>query len=146
VDSVDAIEELTFAALGVTSRSLDEGARSTRLTLTQWRLIALLERAGRDVRLGALADAAGISMPSASRLVARLSARGLVDTRRDPGDARAVHITLSATGRSTAAAVIRRRRALVAEALATTTLSARFAHEVLAAAALLISASRSSIE
>jgi DNA-binding MarR family transcriptional regulator len=146
IETVDALEELIFAALGVTSRTLADTPSAARLTLTQWRLLALLERVKSPVRLGELAAAAAMSVPSASRLVARLATRGLVQSLADPSDARALRIGLTAEGRRVTADVISDRRALVARSVERTDLPSGHALELSRVAACLISESRSSLE
>jgi DNA-binding MarR family transcriptional regulator len=51
------------------------------------------------LRIGSLASALGVSMPTASRTVDALEALGLVSRERDPADARAVRVVPTARGR-----------------------------------------------
>jgi DNA-binding MarR family transcriptional regulator len=50
------------------------------------------------LRMGALADALGVSVATASRTVDALAARGLVQRESDPGDARAVRVAPTGRG------------------------------------------------
>jgi DNA-binding MarR family transcriptional regulator len=65
------------------------------------------------LRMGALADALGVSVATASRTVDALATRGLVQRERDPADARAVRVAPTARGRREHAA----RRARFVDAL-----------------------------
>lgn len=66
-----------------------------------------------------LARAAGVSAPTATRMVDGLQERGIVTRERDAGDRRAVRIALTDAGRAAVAAhrtrMLARRRALFAQ-------------------------------
>jgi DNA-binding MarR family transcriptional regulator len=96
---VAAVESMVSASIGLTARTLATTPGAAELTLSQWRLLALASRTEAGMRLGALASAAGMSPPSASRMLARLAARGLVASVRDSGDRRAVGIAPTEDGR-----------------------------------------------
>lgn len=116
---VDALEELAFALVALTSTALIEGAPGADLTFPQWRVLVVLGEGGgrRFLRLGVLADAIASSRPSTSRLVRRLERRGLLETRPDPEDGRGLLVGLSAHGRAVRASVVGRRRDLIATRL-----------------------------
>jgi DNA-binding MarR family transcriptional regulator len=85
-------------------------------SLTADFVLAHLERDGPH-RLTELAEVAGITQPSMTGLVARLTASGLVERRADAGDRRVVLVAITPAGIE---AIGRRRRAttaLVAEAV-----------------------------
>jgi DNA-binding MarR family transcriptional regulator len=67
------------------------------LSLTAAATLARLQREG-PARLTELATAEGITQPSMTALVARLSAQGLVRREADPRDGRAVVLSLTAVG------------------------------------------------
>jgi DNA-binding MarR family transcriptional regulator len=67
------------------------------LSLTAAATLARLQREG-PARLTELATAEGITQPSMTALVARLSAQGLVRREADPSDGRAVVLTLTDAG------------------------------------------------
>jgi DNA-binding MarR family transcriptional regulator len=69
------------------------------------------------LRVGDIAARIGISLPSASRLIARLEERGYVVTARDERDRRGTLVTMTPTGVQVREAVIARRAALIAAAL-----------------------------
>jgi DNA-binding MarR family transcriptional regulator len=112
---VDALEQLTFAAIGLTTVAIEQAAPGD-LTLQQWRALVVIGRAG-DVRVGDVAAQVGVSMPSASRLIARLMERGYVDSARDERDRRGTIVTLTSRGAEVRRTVIRRRRFLMRKAL-----------------------------
>ena len=114
-DLLDSLEELAFAAVGMTALALNEAGRSKELTLAQWRVLVILGRG--PVRVGLVADRLAISLPSASRLVDRMEAHGLVEASRDGRDRRVMQVSLTALGRSTREGVIERRRRLIDEAV-----------------------------
>ena len=74
--------------------------------------------AGRDMTVGAVADALGVDQPRASRLVARAVGAGLVRRGADPDDGRRSVLTLTSRGRRVLADVHRNRQQAVASALA----------------------------
>ncbi len=114
---IDAVERLIFASVGLTTRALQASAAAGDLTVPQWRLVALLGEAERPLRVGEIAERMGMSLPSASRLVARVEERGLVTGEPDARDRRALLVGLSAGGRTVLDDVVAIRRRLVAEAL-----------------------------
>ena len=63
-----------------------------------------LQRAGRPVRMGELAERVLITRPTVTRLVARLVDQGLVERAQDAQDRRTVWVTLSDEGRARLAA------------------------------------------
>jgi DNA-binding MarR family transcriptional regulator len=141
-DGIDPFERMIYAALGLTSRALAETAEAGRLTLTQWRILALLDEQREPVTLSELATSAAVSLPSASRLVNRLAQRGLVEVSPHKDDARALRIALSAKGRRVATVVIARRRELVAQALGATPLPDSFTRTLRDVADRLVSGPR----
>jgi DNA-binding MarR family transcriptional regulator len=115
---VAAVESMVSASIALTARTLAATPGAAELTLSQWRLLALASRTEAGMRLGALANAAGMSPPSASRMLARLAARGLVASARDSGDRRAVGIAPTDQGRHVVAAVLAERARLIERAVA----------------------------
>lgn len=68
------------------------------LTTPQALALRTIVRGG-PLRMGALADAVGVSVATASRTVDALAARGLVRRESDPADARAVRACATAQGK-----------------------------------------------
>jgi DNA-binding MarR family transcriptional regulator len=127
---LSSIERLIFAAIGITTDALAASAGATELSLTQWRILALLDRGAGGLRLGEVAATIGMSVPSASRMVDRLEARGLVAARPDPDDRRAVRLGLTPEGELIVADVMRSRRRLISDRLVDIRVSKSFAKQL----------------
>lgn len=114
---IESLELLMFEAVGMTAIAL---ARATtgELTLPQWRALVVIGRVD-ALRVGDIASAVGMSLPSTSRLVQRLERRGLVTTARDESDRRATLVHMTDEGRDLRQRVVACRRALMEDALAT---------------------------
>jgi DNA-binding MarR family transcriptional regulator len=114
---VAPLEELAAALVGLTARSVAESPAAD-LTLAQWRGLVVV--AGADgLRVGEIASRLGMSMPSASRLLRRLQARGLLTIVVDPADRRAALVRATRTGLDVRDDVIRRRTHFMLTALDT---------------------------
>ena len=113
---LDAVEQIIASAVGLTSHVLDESI-GPDLTLLGWRALSVLGRHPAGLRPSELADVMRISRPSASKLVHRLRARGLIELSRDAGDGRVRSLRLSWEGLRLRETVLERRRALVARCL-----------------------------
>ena len=105
-----------FGAIGMTTLALS-AASAGELTISQWRVLVVLGRVD-TARVGGLATAVGVSLPSTSRLVRRLERRGLVTTERDMEDRRATLVRMTRQGRNIRDSVIIRRRAMMEAAIA----------------------------
>jgi len=138
-----AVDTLLMAAIGLTTRTL-ASSPARDLTVAQWRMLALLDESTVGLRLTDLAEATGMSLPSASRMVSRLVTRGFVRSEPDPGDRRAVQIALTPAGRSTVDDVLRRRHEAVASALDGRSLPEAFVEELRTIATTLAAAARGS--
>jgi len=92
-DPVALAEHLDALVLAVRSATADRAG----LSLTAAATLARLQSEG-PARLTELATAEGISQPSMTALVARLSAQGLVRREQDPTDGRALVLSLTAAG------------------------------------------------
>lgn len=114
---VDAVLGASRVLVAVAARSLAEVAEE--VTLTQYRsLVVLCSRGPQSV--AALADAVGVTPPTASRLCDRLVKRGLIQRRVDAHDRRAVRLAPTAVGRALVDAVTERRRAEITTLLKAT--------------------------
>ena len=118
---VDELNALAVALVALTARAVYEAAGE--LSLLQWRALVELD-AGGPLRLGDLAARLPSSMPATSRLVKRMTERGLLATRPVPADRRGVSVQLTAKGRTLHAAVVDRRRDLIAEGVGSASLPA----------------------
>ncbi len=115
-DLASAVERLLTAGIGITARAIDQTPDAIDLTLVQWRVLVIASASG-GPRVGELAAHLGISVPSASRLVRRIEAQGLLTATRAVDDRRATNITLTEAGRRIVDGVVRRRRELIGQAL-----------------------------
>lgn len=110
------IERLLTSGIGITARAIDQTPEAAELTLVQWRVLVIASQT-EGLRIGELAAHLGISIPSASRLVRRIEAQGLLTAVRAQDDRRATNIALTKAGREIVDAVVRRRRELIGLAL-----------------------------
>jgi DNA-binding MarR family transcriptional regulator len=120
---LDQLNLLAAELVSVTNVAI-AAAGEGDLSFAQWRLLAVLGSETRPLRLHEVATQISVSMPSASRLVARMERRGLLSSSRDPVDRRGRLIALTDEGRSIRDQVIGRRRAMLADKLATMSMSA----------------------
>ncbi|MBB4688678.1 MarR family winged helix-turn-helix transcriptional regulator [Amycolatopsis jiangsuensis] len=111
-DAEQAVEELSQAADRLfyamrRSRALTVGQASDGLSLAQLALLAPLTEAPVEPGLpvGRLASAAEVSVPTATRMLKHLEAKGVVTRRRSPADERQVLIRLTGDGTKRLAAV-----------------------------------------
>ncbi|MEI4273094.1 MarR family transcriptional regulator [Klenkia sp. LSe6-5] len=109
LDRTDLAARLDDVVVGL--RQLT-GSRA-ELSLTAAATLATLQRSG-PARLTELAVAEGVSQPSMTALVARLTDQGLVARSADPTDGRAVVLSLTGAG----ADLLARRRTQRADRLA----------------------------
>jgi DNA-binding MarR family transcriptional regulator len=88
--------------------SMARSLRDQNLSLAQ---IAALHLLGlkEELRIGIVADALGMQMPGASKVLADLVDRGLVARREDPTDRRAKVVSITQAGRELIEAIARQR-------------------------------------
>lgn len=92
-----------LARLGAVARQLDwQAAEAEGLSPTQADILRFVARHPAGVRLAAAAAHAGVRSATASDAVAALRRKGLVEKRAEAGDARAVALTATRSGRATA--------------------------------------------
>ena len=99
-----AIRDLLSYRLHSVANLLSRGAelryrREFRVSLWEWRTIALLGAVAEPLSLNHLAHAAGIHKSQMSRVVSGLTKRRLVLRAADAEDARGVRLTLTRSGR-----------------------------------------------
>ena len=113
---VDAVLSASRVLVAVAARSLANLDDADDVTLTQYRsLVALASRGPQGI--AALADALGVTPPTASRLCDRLVRKGLVRRRTDRNDRRQVRAGLTEAGRRLVDVVTERRRQEIANLL-----------------------------
>lgn len=88
-------------------------AAEFELTLTQLRILFLLERADDDLAVNVLADGVGLSMAATGRAVDAMVRTGLLTRREDQSDRRIKRIGLTAAGRKPIVQISRARRQVV---------------------------------
>jgi DNA-binding MarR family transcriptional regulator len=111
----DALDDFMRAVRRARGRLMVEG-QPGELSLSQYHLVDPLERAGEALPVGELAIQAGVSAPTATRMLDALERDGLVARERQASDRRLVHVTVTEAGRRAIGAKRRRiaaRRAQV---------------------------------
>ena len=111
---VEAVLGASRVLVAVAARSLAEVAEE--VTLPQYRALIVLASKGPQ-RVVSLAEALGVTPPTATRMCDRLVRKGLVRRRTPRDDRREVRLSLTAAGRELVTAVTERRRAEIAEIL-----------------------------
>ena len=111
---VDAVLTASRVLVGIAARSLVD--LDEEVTLTQFRSLVVLASRGPQ-GMASLADALGVTPPTASRLCDRLVRKGLVRRRGDRADRRQVRIGLTEAGRRLVDVVTERRRIDIASLL-----------------------------
>lgn len=120
---LDQLNRLAAELVSITNAAVASAVEG-ELSLSQWRLLAVLGNETRPLRLHEVAARVSVSMPSASRIVARMERRGLVSSSRDPVDGRGRLVALTDEGRSVRDRVVGWRRAMIAQQLDTVQMSA----------------------
>ncbi|HET7029721.1 MAG TPA: MarR family transcriptional regulator [Candidatus Limnocylindrales bacterium] len=109
------LERIVVASVAITARALADVGPD--LTLIQWRVLVLVDRP-LGMPVGAIAAALGAKIAATSRLIGRIRARGLVETRRSDDDARVVLVSLTDRGLAVRRRVVNRRRRALRSAIA----------------------------
>lgn len=94
------------------------GHRAPDLSVPQFRALNFLYRRP-GASLSDVADHVGVTLPSMSKLVEKLVARGLVTRQDDPGDRRRITLALTEPGRAELQAAREATHARLAQRLAT---------------------------
>ena len=110
---VDAVLSASRVLVAIAARSLADAGEE--VTLTQYRSLVVLASRGPQ-SMAALAEAVGVTAPTASRLCERLVKKGLVRRRTDRNDRRQVRIGLTEAGRHLVDTVSTRRRQEISRA------------------------------
>ncbi|HTW20640.1 MAG TPA: MarR family transcriptional regulator [Mycobacteriales bacterium] len=103
----DAIVGASRALLAVAVRSL--GAVGDGLTLVQYRALIVLHYRGAQ-RVVDMAELLGVNSSTVTRLVERLTRKGLVRRVEDPADRRTTRLVITPAGERAVATVMARRR------------------------------------
>jgi DNA-binding MarR family transcriptional regulator len=112
---VDAVERIILGGVAITARALDTKVED--LTFPQWRVLTIVGEHEANANVKGVGQRAGVSAPSASRLLRRLEDRGLIELQRDAQDRRFMRVRLTEAGQAARTQVIERRRVLIRDAL-----------------------------
>lgn len=112
---VDALEQIAFGSVSLTTHALGRAAPGVELTLAQWRAMLVLGEDVRGARISTIADRVGVTLPATGRLVRRLERRGLVTLATDEADRRATRARLTDEGIRVREGIIQARRVLLRE-------------------------------
>src|SRR5262245_30267714 len=113
---VHAIERLLSAGIGITARAIGDAPGAATLTLGQWRVL-MIACSTEGLRVGELAAHLGISVPSASRMIRRIEAQGLLTATRAREDRRVTVVRPTEAGQRLVHDVTARRQGLIASTL-----------------------------
>ena len=111
---VEAVLGASRALVAMAARSLAEVAEE--VTLPQYRALIVVASRGPQ-RVASLAEALGVTPPTATRMSERLVRKGLVRRRTARDDRREVRLSLTPAGQALVAEVTKRRRAEITELL-----------------------------
>ncbi len=111
----DSVLVASRVLVGVAARSMT--AVADRVTLPQFRMLVVLSNR-KSARSGELADALGVHPSTATRMVDRLTADGLVRREVNPDSRREVILSLSRRGARLVDDVTRHRQEEIAEIVA----------------------------
>lgn len=104
---VDAVLSASRVLVAVAARSLAD--MGEEVTLAQYRTLVVLAARGPQ-SLAGLAEAVGVTPPTATRMCDRLVRKGLIRRRTERDDRRQLRVGLTANGRALVDAVTDRRR------------------------------------
>ncbi|MBI3750586.1 MAG: MarR family transcriptional regulator [Chloroflexi bacterium] len=93
---VTALDRLVIGSVALTERAI--AAAGTDLTFVQWRVLMIVGERDGGATVGEIAERIGARSSPASRLIGRLRTRGVVETTKDPGDARITRVRLTESG------------------------------------------------
>lgn len=108
---VAILERISVGAVAMTTRALAEAdTGAAELTFPQWRVMMILGDRPDGARVGEVATRVGVTLPATSRLLRRLSGRGLVALATDELDHRATRARLTPEGERVRHAILAHRR------------------------------------
>jgi DNA-binding MarR family transcriptional regulator len=114
--AAQALEAIAFGSVAVTSRAL--AAAGLDLTFAQWRVLAIVGGDPNGVSVSEVARRLGAELSATSRLVRRLSHRGVVAAAKDEIDRRVTRLTITEAGARIRDAVLEHRMLLLTEVIA----------------------------
>jgi DNA-binding MarR family transcriptional regulator len=111
-----ALEAVALGSVAVTTRALT--SVGIELTFAQWRALVIVGEDPSGTTVTEIAARLGADISPASRLVTRLTRRGLLTRRKDERDRRVTRVTATEAGRTLRETVLERRRRILSEVLA----------------------------
>jgi DNA-binding MarR family transcriptional regulator len=96
-DFAASLTEFFRAARRARGRAGEAGSRP--LSLSQFTVLQTVDEEG-DATVGALAQAAGVAMPTVTRMLGSLERDGIVERHRDEQDRRLVRVRLTKAGQA----------------------------------------------
>lgn len=118
-NDVDALTDAVLTAsrllVAISARSL--AAVEETITLPQFRMLVILESRG-SMRISALAELLDVNPSTATRMIDRLVATGMVARQSNPATRREVVVELTGEGSRVVRGVSRRRRAAIGRIVA----------------------------
>ena len=106
--AAETLERLVVGAVAITARAL--AAAGADLTFLQWRVLYVVGATDGGATVGEIAARLQANSSPASRIVSRMSRRGLVQATRDDPDRRVTRVRLTEAGRELRARVLDHRR------------------------------------
>jgi DNA-binding MarR family transcriptional regulator len=134
---LDLLEQISVAAVAITTRALSEASPGFDLTFPQWRSLLVVGEHVDGARLSDVAGRVGVTLPATSRHLQRLARRGLVEIGPDLLDRRASRVRLTPHGAAVRFRLVEFRRELLATSIASLSVSDETLRELAAVAASL---------
>ncbi len=114
-DLTRQLDRLVVGSVAITARAIaDAGAD---LTFVQWRVLLVVGEGPDGATVGEVAARIGSNQSPASRLIARMKGRGLLQSAKADPDGRVTRITLTAAGRDLRENILSLRRGQPADDL-----------------------------
>jgi len=95
---MEALRQLFFDMIDLRIELKPDPWLRQQLSMAQFKTLLLLQRQPDGLRVGAVAEALGVSPNATTSILDHLDEAGLIARTRDPGDRRAARITLTAAG------------------------------------------------
>jgi DNA-binding MarR family transcriptional regulator len=111
-----ALEAIAFGSVAITTRAL--ATSGIDLTFAQWRVLVIVGEHPEGATVTEIATRLGGEISPVSKLVARVSRRGLVRTSKDDRDRRVTRVRVTDEGGELRQTVLDHRRRLLADVLA----------------------------
>jgi DNA-binding MarR family transcriptional regulator len=114
-DQVAVLDQIAIGAVSITARAIM--AAGEDLTFVQWRVLLIVGESSTGATINEIASRMGAHASPTSRLVSRLSRRGLVRTSRDDPDGRVTRVMVTGEGEDLRCRILDLRRGVLAGVL-----------------------------